>query len=234
MHRSAIVFDIDDTLYLERDYVRSAFKAVGEWARERFACETFGDHCWSLFQAGTRGNIFNAALSELGLPDDKTTIQEAVASYREHHPRIALLRDADDLLAQLQLEPTAAVAFISDGPLIAQSRKAAALGVSQFSDTVLLTDRWGRDYWKPHPRAFETVERRLSLPPSQCVYIADNPTKDFRAPQQRGWRTVRVRREGGLHAHLDSAPGESPDVEVSSLGELSLRQMLFGERELSY
>ena len=28
-----LVFDIDDTLYLERDYVRSGFGAAGRWAR---------------------------------------------------------------------------------------------------------------------------------------------------------------------------------------------------------
>ena len=33
MMRRAVVFDIDDTLYLERDYVRSGFTAAGAWAR---------------------------------------------------------------------------------------------------------------------------------------------------------------------------------------------------------
>ena len=33
--RRLVVLDIDDTLYLERDYVRSGFAAVGTWARDR-------------------------------------------------------------------------------------------------------------------------------------------------------------------------------------------------------
>lgn len=228
MQRMAFVFDIDDTLYLERDYARSGFHAVGEWARERFACESFADRCWSLFEANVRGSIFNEVLRSLGLPDDTATIAEAVGCYREHLPGIRLLKDAETLLTRLHRNYSTAIAFISDGPLIAQSQKAAALGLSKFSETVLLTDRWGREFWKPHPRAFEAVEQRFSLPPDRCVYIADNPTKDFRSPQLRGWQTVRIRRKGGLHAHLESAVGERPDIEVDSLDELTMGELLRG------
>src|SRR5207302_9076607 len=34
MNELCVVFDIDDTLYLERDYVRSGFRAVGTWAEQ--------------------------------------------------------------------------------------------------------------------------------------------------------------------------------------------------------
>jgi putative hydrolase of the HAD superfamily len=134
-----------------------------------------------------------------------------------------LLVDAEELLARLHCEATAAIAFISDGPLIAQRRKSEALGLSRFSDTILLTDEWGSEFWKPHPRAFATVERMLSLPPSQCVYIGDNPAKDFHAPRERGWRTVRIRRADGLHALVESPPDARPDAEVSTLDELPAR-----------
>jgi putative hydrolase of the HAD superfamily len=217
---TAFVFDIDDTLYLEQDYVRSGFQAVGEWVRDRFGCDDFGRRCWAEFEAGRRRTIFNAVLAELGLPSDAQTLAAAVACYREHQPGIRLLADAEALLTRLHREATAAIAFISDGPLIAQRRKAEALGLSRFSDTILLTDAWGRDFWKPHSRAFATVERLLSLPSSQCVYIADNPDKDFHAPRQRGWRTVRIRRAEGLQALVESAPDARPDAEVSTLDEL--------------
>ena len=167
--RKVIVFDIDDTLYLERDYVHSGFRAVGEWVRNRFGCDGFGERCWSRFEAGARRTIFNEVLVESDLPSDEQTIEAAVTCYREHPPSIRLLSDAEALLLRLRRDPTAAIAFISDGPLIAQRRKAEALGLSRFSDTILLTDRWGREFWKPHPRAFETVEQLLSPHASRCV-----------------------------------------------------------------
>ncbi len=48
--------------------------------------------------------------------------------------------------------------------------------------------------------------------------MADNPAKDFVAPHRLGWRTVRVRRAGGLHAEEPS--GADVDVEIAGLGEL--------------
>ena len=48
--------------------------------------------------------------------------------------------------------------------------------------------------------------------------MADNPAKDFVSPRQLGWRTVRIRRTGGLHAEV--AGGSDIDVELSCLDEL--------------
>lgn len=267
--RTAFVFDIDDTLYLERDYVRSGFRAVGEWARDRFGCDDFAARCWSRFEevgrisnpseaptpsvkcaegcntadgfpirptyapAEARRTIFNAVLAELALPHDPQTIEAAVTCYRTHQPDIRLLPDAEALLWRLERDWAAAIAFISDGPLLAQQRKADALGLSRFSDTILLTDQWGRDFWKPHPRAFETAERLLSVLPAKCIYIADNPTKDFHTPRQRGWRTIRIRRPEGLHATLEAAPEALPDIEVASLHELTKRRPLVDQRQFA-
>ena len=54
------IFDIDDTLYLERDYVRSGFDAVGRALSD----ERFGAYCWDLFCHGVRGNTFELALQK--------------------------------------------------------------------------------------------------------------------------------------------------------------------------
>jgi putative hydrolase of the HAD superfamily len=53
------------------------------------------------------------------------------------------------------------------------------------------------------------------------VYVADNPIKDFAGPRRLGWRTVRIRRPGGLHADLPS--GDDVEQEIASLDELSER-----------
>ena len=37
-----IVFDLDDTLYPERDYVLSGFKAVASWAEARLGVPSLG------------------------------------------------------------------------------------------------------------------------------------------------------------------------------------------------
>jgi len=44
-----IVLDLDDTLYLERDYVRSGFKAVDQWLRMHKSFNDFYEEAWRLF-----------------------------------------------------------------------------------------------------------------------------------------------------------------------------------------
>jgi hypothetical protein len=43
MRPQCIVFDLDDTLYLERNYVHSGFRALGEWAKTSLGVPDFAD-----------------------------------------------------------------------------------------------------------------------------------------------------------------------------------------------
>jgi len=55
---------------------------------------------------------------------------------------------------------------------------------------------------------------------SRFVYVGDNPTKDFIAPNRLGWITVMVRHERNLHP-AESPPGDaSPTLTTDSLTEL--------------
>ncbi|HEX6222335.1 MAG TPA: hypothetical protein VF115_14690, partial [Acidimicrobiia bacterium] len=70
-----------------------------------------------------------------------------------------------------------------------------------------------------HPRAFEMVETRLGLSGDRLAYVADNPAKDFIAPNDRGWTSIRVRIEGQLHYLAEPRHRQArPRLEVSSLG----------------
>jgi hypothetical protein len=42
----------------------------------------------------------------------------------------------------------------------------------------------GFEYSKPHPRAFTQMRQVANCAPEACVYIADNPKKDFIAPNR--------------------------------------------------
>src|SRR3546814_20288325 len=87
---NVIVLDLDDTLYLERDYVLSGFRAVGNWLEAHHEIRTFAGSATELFEAGRRGDIFDAALARLGVSPSPEMIQRLVAVYREHRPAIRL------------------------------------------------------------------------------------------------------------------------------------------------
>ena len=64
----------------------------------------------------------------------------------------------------------------------------------------------GRSAWKPDPKPFRIVLERLGcVSPSQAVYVADNPDKDFLGARRAGMDSIRVLRASGLHAHKPAA-----------------------------
>lgn len=211
-----VVFDVDDTLYLERDYVRSGFGAIDELVRRDFGIEGFAARAWALFLEGVRGDTFNQVLASLGIPADEGLIGRLVEHYRNHTPDIHLMTDARLCLGTLS--PLTAMAAITDGPRPSQRAKVAALGLGQWMDPIVVTSELGDGQGKPHPAAYQLVESRSQLKGRDCVYVADNPNKDFVAPRLLGWRTVRIRRNQGLHCQAPS--GADVDTEIKSLDEL--------------
>jgi len=214
--RRLVAFDMDDTLYLERDYVRSGFAAVGEWARRELGVQDLGDRAWAAFEGGARGRIFDEVLDACGFRDDTSVVPRLVDVYRSHAPAIELL---DDVRTWLAAPPTGvALAVVTDGPLASQRAKAAALGLASWAHPIVFTEALGPGRGKPHPAAFECVEAATGLAAAACAYVADNPAKDFSGPRRRGWRTVRVRRTGSLHAGTGS--GDDVDAEIAGFEAL--------------
>jgi putative hydrolase of the HAD superfamily len=215
-HVQCIVFDIDDTLYLERDYAKSGFEAVGEWAKDELGLDDFAERAWAKFEQGVRRTIFNEVFDEAGVDYDRELIKQMVGVYRGHEPDIELLPDAarciDALANDFQL------AALTGGPIVCQKAKVRALGLDDLLEPIVYARQWGADFDKPHPRSFEELEAHTGFSGEELVYLADNPHKDFTAPREMGWKTVRVRRAGSLHEGRDSEV--AVDVEVSKLSPL--------------
>jgi putative hydrolase of the HAD superfamily len=212
---SAVVFDIDDTLYLERDYVRSGFAAAGNWARDHLGVADLSDRAWDAFVAGRRGSIFDEVLAARGVEAAPDVIAGLVDAYRSHAPAISLLADARACLDAIAAAPRLSAAVVTGGPLASQRAKAAALELDRWADPIVFTEELGPDRAKPATTCFELVQEKLGAPAGECVYVADNPAKDFAGPHRLGWATVRVRRRGGLHQELES--GLDVDDEVVDL-----------------
>jgi putative hydrolase of the HAD superfamily len=215
MNRLCVVFDVDDTLYLERDYVLSGFAAIGPWARTWLRIPDFAERCRVAHEKGQRGRIFDTVLEDCGVRPAPESISALVALYRAHVPDIRLCADA-----ATALESAAAkwpVAIITDGPAIAQSRKVEALGLARYASRIYLTELFGRECSKPSPVAFEEVQRMIEA--RRYVYVADNPLKDFTAPAMLGWKTIRIRRPAGLYSALENG-GALVDFELRDCAEL--------------
>lgn len=195
----AVILDIDDTLYLERDYVKSGFEAVGA----SINLPEFGRCCWDLFVSGVRGNTFDLAKAQFPTLDVPTS--ELVRLYREHRPKIRPCEDAKAFIESTSCR----LAVVSDGPVSSQRAKYQALGLVPWVDCPIFTQEIRAP--KPSLCAFQLAAWTLNVRYEDCVYVADNPQKDFIAPKALGMRTIRMRRPGGLHEHVPS--GQDVDEE---------------------
>jgi putative hydrolase of the HAD superfamily len=100
--------------------------------------------------------------------------------------------------------------------------KVGRLGLTPRCNRIILTESIGVEYSKPHPRAFMEMQQAANCAPEACIYIADNPSKDFIAPNRLGWRTIRVRRPGGIHCDKACPKESQPALEVKNLNDLTV------------
>ncbi|MDY6854689.1 MAG: HAD family hydrolase [Thermodesulfobacteriota bacterium] len=208
------VLDIDDTLYLERDYVRSGFHFIGDWLKKNLHIKDFFKRAWHLFENGVQENIFDIVLHDIGIFDDNL-VKYFVKLYRTHCPDISLQSDAKEFLTSQRRED---LAIISDGYSCAQWAKIWALNLEQYVDRIVITDDFGEEFWKPSPQAYLLLQDGRT--PDECVYIGDNPLKDFDAPAKLGWASsIRIRREGSLFSAIDTP---KTCTEIKSLTENGL------------
>jgi len=220
----AVVFDLDDTLYPERAFAFSGFDAVVERFGQQLGWgSTEAARMRTLFDSEQRATVFNAMLDESGVAPEThaTLIAEMAAAYREHSPRIALHDDADRALARLHGRYR--LGIVSDGFQATQQGKIDALGLAACVDHVVLTDQWGRDHWKPDPKGFTHIATELGVPHESCIYVADNPAKDFIAPNRLGWRTVQIRRTDGIYTDRVAPSDGKPQTVIDTLDDVDAR-----------
>src|ERR1019366_8918040 len=108
----AVVFDLDDTVYLERDYVKSGFHAI----ESEYGLLGFERVAWDLFLEGARRDTIDRALDQLNVESPTEFVKELVEIYRRHIPTISLQSDAVSVLSEL-LETRIPIGIVTDGPL---------------------------------------------------------------------------------------------------------------------
>lgn len=218
----AVVFDLDDTLYPERAYVLSGFRAVSIWAERTMnvPAERSRTQLRRLFDRGIRAGTFDTWLDHHGFAV-ADLVPEMVRVYREHQPKIAPFPGGRLLLERLAGRHR--LGIVSDGFASVQQRKLASLRVAEHFDAVVLTEELGPGLSKPSAVPFQVVLKRLGVSAEEAVYVADNPTKDFIGARLVGMATVRMRSRAGLYRDLEPrSPEHAAEIEIDDLRSLTM------------
>ena len=144
----AILFDLDDTLYPENEFVLSGYCAVARKAAANGNCgyEAAFDCMRTTFCMEGRKAVFPSLLARF--PDLSMTLADIVRIYREHVPEINLFPEYRPLLEELGNNYR--LGMITDGLPTVQRGKVRALGIEEMFDKIVYSWDYGEQRQKPH------------------------------------------------------------------------------------
>lgn len=217
----AVLFDLDDTLISEKEYIKSGYKHISKILGRKLDKDEKELYELLLKLLGESSqNVFNRLLEKFEFNYTRNDILYFVEEYRNHLPKIVFF---DDVLPFLDILKNKEIktGIITDGYLNAQQQKIKAVGASNYFDNIIVTDELGREFWKPHPKPFEIMKHVLDVEYDEMVYIGDNPKKDFYISSIYPIKTIRVKRENGVYATSEYFQGVKEDITISSLKEIN-------------
>lgn len=212
----AVLFDLDDTLYSEMEFVKSGFRAVSRYlaSRHHLNEDVLFTQMLDILQRDGRGRVFDSLLHSLGLYSEGE-VRLLVYLYRTHRPTIHLYEGALPTLGLLK-DRGMLVGILTDGMASIQRRKIATLGLESLFDVIVCTDELGRECWKPSTVPYKIVLNLLHVSPLEAVYVGDDPSKDFIGPNSMGMLTIQVKRrmqQGSVREVIPEAAGAKFVVE---------------------
>lgn len=205
-----VIFDLDDTLYSEKEYVRSGFEKVANFLGRSNAKERL----WELFLEGKPA--IDTYLSEI---QEYYKKDECLSVYRNQIPDIHLYKGVQEAILELKNKGVK-VGIITDGRVEGQRNKISSLGLEDLVDDIIITDELGGvQFRKPNDISFRIMQNRWRIPFEQLVYIGDNPNKDFQAPKQLGMRWIYYSNKDGIYC-CDSKEIKTSICDINELFKL--------------
>lgn len=224
MTPTLVAFDLDDTIYKERDFVVSGYRAIARQIADADSVFNYDEMVHVMSNAPL--NPFDSLEEYLLNRSIQKSISHTfdipwmVATYRNHSPDIS----ADDAVAVIKelISGSYRIGLITDGRGSTQTNKIKALGLDRLisSDNISISELVGGEKYTPVP-----FERMMKLNPdiTRFVYVGDNPMKDFLWPNRLGWTTIQLVDNGrNVHSQQISLPTDDycPRYRIHSLEEL--------------
>lgn len=189
-----LIFDLDDTLYKEIDFVMSAYKHIDRLLVADYDMKPNEAYkiLVNAFNCGENAfDVLQAYLTKKGIniPD---AIAWMVEEYRNHIPMISLNKETRQMLEHMQAMGVP-MFIITDGRSFTQRNKIRALGLYDFIpwNNIFISEEMGCE--KTNPAAFEEIKRRYPSYPGEKVeylFVGDNPAKDFIVANTHGGLSV--------------------------------------------
>lgn len=205
MKSKYFIFDLDDTIVNEVDYLKSAYREI---ALSIGDCKIYE----SMLEWYFNGEDVFDKLSII-YTIDKTQLLNA---YRSHIPTLILNDGIAKIFAAIKFKGNF-LGLITDGRSVTQRNKLRALAIESIFDLIIISEEFGSS--KPNSKNYEIFHNEFC---SDYFYIGDNVTKDFISPNKLGWQTVCLLDKGeNVHNQNFDLPQEfMPNHKIKDITEL--------------
>jgi putative hydrolase of the HAD superfamily len=213
--KKVIVFDLDDTLFYEIEYLESAYRYIAMLLEEKYSISTVFPFMLRAYY--DKKNVFDEVNKNYSLDIPFDTY---LSLYRNHIPVINLNSETKKVLSVLVQTNNIILGLLTDGREITQRNKIIALGLNRYiqEENMLISESFGSE--KPSLNNYLYFQRKYDN--HEFIYIGDNVNKDFIAPNQLNWNTICLLDKGkNIHKQDFSIPSEYlPRYEISNMSEL--------------
>ena len=212
-----LIFDLDDTLYDESQFVAGGLKAVSRLGEERWGWDAVKslDTLHEVLARDGRGKVFDRWLEGHGAWS-ASRARDCVRAYRSHSPDIELFPAGRRMIDRYRARGP--LYLVTDGNKIVQRNKVDALELWPDFKRIFITHRFGVAAAKPSTRCFERIKAEADCAWREMVYVGDNPAKDFVNLNALGVVTVRVLT--GAHSKTPALPGHDALFTIPDLDAL--------------
>ncbi len=216
----AVIFDLDDTLISERQYIESGYNYIAKLLSKKLNMNKDLIYERLLILLNDSPNkVFDRLLEYFKVAYTRDTILDLVKEYHNHVPTINFYDDVIPVITTIK-QAGIKLGIISDGYVTTQTNKLNVLNAQKYFDKIILTDTLGKEYWKPNPLAFEMMKDYFGIEFNEMVYVGDNPKKDFYIKKNYPIKTVRVLRKNSIYRDCEYLDGLKEDMQGSDLNLL--------------
>lgn len=210
---SFFVFDLDDTLYQEVEFLKSGYKSIAE----EISPITNDNIYYEMISRHRKGEkVFEWIASSYSNSSSKLSVSYLLSVYRNHLPKIKMIEGARRFLKNLS-KKNIPLGLITDGRKVTQRNKLKALEIEEYFECIIISEEFGTE--KPNEQNFLFFEKKY--PGKNFIYIGDNTYKDFVVPHKLGWGTICLK-DKGLNIHKQRFDCMMDiDLIVNSFEELS-------------
>lgn len=192
-----VLFDLDDTLYSEKEYLRSGFHKIAEMLPQIPQC--FNKLC-AAFERGQ--NPLKTVLTQADLFTEEL-YQRCIDVIEHHKPDIQLYDDVRNLFFELHKRKKS-IGILTDGKPEVQRAKIKALGLDIMADEYLITDELAgngdvEEFRRPNDLAFLIMKKRMGIPCRNMAFVGDDIERDFEAPKALGMECYWKKNKDGLY-----------------------------------